>query len=519
MNVRIVGILATLVLVAPVVRANEQTPTVKESPLVHVRAQLTHYDLEPQGTLAQLRQLAEFARTLRGTPPAAEAAFLRAAAANDLLFLADYFGNDALRAGLAAEFAVAPDALALAIARELTECAQGVYREPAQLALAALQRTEPAEQVPAGASDLRRDARFIRAATLLVKDEAVGGRFAALVADPCAGTGAGTRTGADAATGAGAGAGTGTDAATGAQQLKCPAPYADFDADGRRAFVYLQQLSAAVGRLERARGVGDPFSDALSASVERDIALLRALTLRVPPSIPGDPRLRMPRNSAMWPAPHVIVFAHANELQYARVPRVRIGLAGEVERVADPAPVFPETAAIPHSPTDTLPPTKSIDDFVTAMRSLRGDEAAFRALLVADAGLTSQLPARALVSLRKAGAQSLTLAARTRDGALLGTPIRLVLPTVDTPGDTADLKMRVRLGGYSLDVGHGVTDIPRVRDESGLHFDVAALAAQAAARAPRSAAVSFMPDVAIEQVLVALFQVTPSRTPIDLLIQ
>jgi hypothetical protein len=499
MNVRYVGIWTALVLVAPDARANEQTPSVKETPLAHVRRQLTHYDLEPQGTVALLPQLAEVARTLRGTPAAAEAAFLRAAAANDLLFLADYFGNDALRAGLATEFGVAPEAVAAAIARELAARAQGVYREPAQLALAALQRTEPAEQVPAGASDLRRDARFLRAATLLVKEELVGARFAALAGDPCARSGSGAGSGA------------------GSEQGACPAPYSDFDADGRRAFAYLQQLSAAAARLERGRGVGDPLSDALAVAVDRDIALLRAFTLRLTPRIAGDVHL-MPQGAAAWPAPHVIVFVHATVLQYARAPRARIGTAGEVGRVPDSAPVFPATAAFPQNPTDTSSPTKSIDDFVTAMRTVRGDEPAFRALLVADAGISSQLATRALVSLRKAGAQSLLVAAYTQDGALLGLPIRVVLPGVDAL-DAPDLKLRVRLGGYSLDVGRGPREIARVRDGSGLRFDVAALRAQAAARAPRSAAVSFMPDVAVEQLLLAMLQVTPSRTPIDLVIQ
>ena len=94
-----------------------------------------------------------------------------------------------------------------------------------------------------------------------------------------------------------------------------------------------------------------------------------------------------------------------------------------------------------------------------------------------------------------------------------------MIPTVDPVANSPDLKLRVRLGGYSLDVGHGVTDIPRIRDESGLHFDVTALRARAAARTPRSAAGSFMPDVATEQVLLALLQIAPSKSPIDLVIQ
>jgi hypothetical protein len=488
MNARFAGFWGTLLLIAPLAHANEQTPSVKESPLSRVRTQLTHYDLEPQGTVALLPQLAELTRTLHGTPAAAEAAFLRAAAANDLLFLADFLRNDRLRAALAAALGVTADGLAPAIARELGATAQGVYREPAQAALEAMQRTDPPERAPVGSSDLRRDARFIQAAATLAKDETAGPRFAGLGTDPCA------------------------------AQASCVGPYADFDAEGRRAFAYLQQLSAAIARVERARGLGDPLFEALSTAVERDIASLHAFELRLPPRIPGDPRARMAAGTTTWPAPHVIVFAAPAELRYARVPRVRIGVNG-VERLADPAPVFPETAAIPQSATDNALMTRSIDDLVTAMRAVRGDESAFRALLIAENGVGSQLPARALVSLRKAGATQLSFAARTQDGALLGAPIRLVISGLDPATDSADLKLRVRLGGYSIDVGHGITDIPRVRDDAGLHFNVSALSVQAATRAPRSAAVSFMPDVAADQLLLAMLQVAPSRGPIDLLIQ
>jgi hypothetical protein len=486
MRARFVGIWAALMLVGAVARANEQTPTVKESPLARVRAQLTRYDLEPQGTVALLPQLAVLARTLRG-PEAAEAAFLRAAVANDLFFLADYLGNEALRTSLATAFAVAPEALPTAIARELTASAQGFYREPALFALAALQHAEPPEQLPTEPSDLRRDARFVRAAATLIKDEAAGGRFAALAPDPCSGQ-------------------------------TCAAPYADFDADGRRALVYLQQLSAAAARLERGRGLGDPLFDALAPAADRDVASLRAFALGLPPRLQGDPRVA-PQSGSAWPAPDVIVFARATGVGFARVPRVQIGMNGEVVRIADPAPVFPELAAVPLDASDTSVPTRSLDDLVTAMRSLRGEQLPFRVLLVAEPTSASLLPARALVSLRKAGATHLVLATCTKEGALLRAQVRIMIPTVDPVANSPDLKLRVRLGGYSLDVGHGVTDIPRIRDESGLHFDVTALRARAAARTPRSAAVSFMPDVATEQVLLALLQIAPSKSPIDLVIQ
>ncbi|HVZ32594.1 MAG TPA: hypothetical protein VG963_09220, partial [Polyangiaceae bacterium] len=71
-------------------RANAQTPSVKESALGLLRPKLTHYDLSPQGTLTVLHDLGQQAVALAGRPEGAEAAFLRAAVAADLAFLADY---------------------------------------------------------------------------------------------------------------------------------------------------------------------------------------------------------------------------------------------------------------------------------------------------------------------------------------------------------------------------------------------------------------------------------------------
>jgi hypothetical protein len=404
----------------------------------------------------------------------------------------------------------------------------------------------------------------------------------------------------------------------------------------------MQHVSAAAVRLEAARGLGDPLFDLLAPEIDRDIAALRALVIRMAPRVPGDRRLLPKESLPAWPAPHVIVFAKANEITYARTPQVRIGTNGDVVKVEEsgqaasaatttaageaksrdateattpsqaavsssdqsapgvapvtavdsgtahsatsvpeaatsasasasqsaparrdgpaaatpptspsssggaraevstpntattPAvvsntvdaaplpqttPVFPAMASIRYDPADSSLATRSIDALVTAMKAVRGAETSFRAWLVADAGITSHLPARALVSLRKAGARELLVAACTKDGALVASPIRLVLASVDPAGETPDLKLRVRLGGYSLDVGHGVTDIPRVRDETGWRFDLPALHAQVSARPPRTAAVSFMTDVAAEQLIQAMREVAPSKAPIDLVIQ
>src|SRR5262245_14253545 len=80
MLLRQISLWASLTLVCLAVRANAQTPSVKQSPLAGVREKLTHYDLSPQGTLALLPELARHAQAATGSE-AGEAAFLRAAAA------------------------------------------------------------------------------------------------------------------------------------------------------------------------------------------------------------------------------------------------------------------------------------------------------------------------------------------------------------------------------------------------------------------------------------------------------
>jgi hypothetical protein len=483
-----VWVWASLALLCWSARANAQTPGVKESPMAKVRVQLTHYDLTPQGTIALLPVLASHARTAKG-PEAAEASFLRAAAASDLLFLAEYTQNAALRASLASQFGVAPEALGQAIGAALSASARGVYREAAQAALSALQRTAAAGEPPSLPSDVRRDAAFLHDAVVLAIDPAPSARFAALTADPCAG------------------------------QKTCAAPYADFDADGRRVLAYVQQLSAAALRLSQARSNGDPLAEAVASTVDREFAALRGMALRLTPRLTNDLRLQLPAGAGAWPSPDLLVLISARELRYAHLPRVRPGTDGKFELLAESDVTYPKMKSLAHAVNDNSPATRPIDAFVDAMRTARGDAANPQVALVADTDVSAQLLARALVSMRKAGLPQLLLVARTKDGSLLGVPSRVVLPTDAPAGATPDLRLRVRLGGYSLDVGHGMVDIPRVRDASGFHFDLVALQSAAKKRAPRSAAVSFMSEVATEQVLMAMFYVTPERAPIDVLIQ
>ncbi len=481
--------IAGLLTLALSARANAQTPSVKESALGLLRPKLTHYDLSPQGTLTVLHELGQQASAHAGHPEGVESAFLRAAAAADLVFLADYLGDGQLADRVAEELGVAPQALRGELRRELEASAQGVYRKPAQIALAALTPPEKPEEPPAAPGNVQRDALFVRAAAALVGDESVGARFAALARDPCA-----------------------------QAEQPCPAPYASLAPEGRRALVYLRELSTAAARLESARQLGDALAEALSGVTSKYIDRVRALVLRLPPRLPDDLPVQFPAQASGWPAPDLVVFVRSGELRYARALSARAAAGGEIELIAASGSNYPEMAALRYTPSK-LSATRSIDELVEAIRALTKGSAGSRATLVVEPGTPSQLVACALVSLRKAGLSQALLIGPAQDGARLGVPLRVVLPDRDPPSATPDLKLRVRLGGYSLDAGRGTKDIPRVRDESGFHFDVAALRSAIATRAPRSAAVSFMLDVPTEQVLLALFSATPAHAPVDLLIR
>jgi hypothetical protein len=489
--------------------ASAQAPSVKDPTLAEVRLRLTRYDLSPPGTLALLAPLAAIARATLGSPEATEAGFLHAAVASDMLFIAEFTGDHALRLRLAEQLSVAPESLQAQIQRELEACRSGVYREPAELALAGLNPQPSAAGAPASDGrvarpasaipDVRRDARLVREAAEYVRtDRAFGARFAAAGVDPCTGA------------------------------AKCAAPHASLAPAGRRALSFMRELSAAATRLGRA-SFEDPLAEALRPALEQPLATLRAASLRLPPALPSDQQLRLPSGADLWPAPDLLVWVHAAEIRYAHLPRARIGADGEPVFLPEAGAIYPDSRALP-APADAQPPTRGISELVSALKSELAAAASAAgsagtplappsAALLADADVPAQQVARALVSLRSAGVGLTLLAARTSDGALLGVPLRVVLPSVDGPLAQSDLKLRVRLGGYSLDVGRGVVDIPRVRDESGLRFDLPSLRSAVATRAPRSAAVSFMTDVPTEQVLLALFYVTPSREPVDLVIQ
>ena len=84
--------------------ANLDATGVRDTTLLSIRGALTHYDVSPCATAAQLNLLGQFARDHEGEPEAQEARFLRAAVAADLAFIAQLKGNADLNMAVAQSF-------------------------------------------------------------------------------------------------------------------------------------------------------------------------------------------------------------------------------------------------------------------------------------------------------------------------------------------------------------------------------------------------------------------------------
>jgi hypothetical protein len=455
-----------------------ETAGVKAPTLVEVRAQLTTYDLTADGTTKVLARLSELAREHAGDPAGEEARFLHLAVGADLSFIADFTGDTALRARVAETFGVAPDALHEQLARGLGALAHGIYEQPAKLALRGL-ATEP----DLNAHDPRSDALFLRRMLADVPEPALPERLAELGREPCPAA------------------------------VSCKAPYAGFGPSGRRALWLGLQLLDADERLARAAQQGDPLAVALMKPLAGLRAALAEVRLPVLPRL--EPELQV--TAADRPPPeHWLQLAglwavSGQRVLYYAVPRRTLA-----ELRASSAAPAPQTVLTLH---DLPSYTRPLDEVVQSARDALAQQpdAAFGATASAD--VPSHIFGRLLVSLTKAGIATPIVIGRTSGGDWIGEPVHVTLASPDAPGPIADIRLRIRLGGYTLRVGDRISDLPRVPDAAGYHFDVPRLSAALAHSTARSAAVSFMGDLASRQLEAALLCLPKSAQRVELLVQ
>jgi hypothetical protein len=467
-------LLAMAVLSASAVKA--ETASVKASTLVEVRAQLTTYDLSADGTTKVLARLAQIAREHAGDSAGEEARFLQLAVGADLSFIADFTSDAALRSRVAETFGVAPDALHAQLAQGLGGLAHGIYEQPAKLALHGL-----ASEPDMNAHDPRSDALLLRRTLGEVAESALPERLAQLGREPCPAA------------------------------VSCQAPYAGLDPHARRALWMGLQLTEAEQRLARAAQQGDPLAGALAQPLAGLQATLASLRLPVLPQL--DPELAVIADAApeRWLQLAGIWVVDGQRVLHYAVPRRSLA-----ELRAASALPQPVTVVTLH---DLPSYTRPLEEVVSSARDALAQQPGAVFGVAASADTPSHVFGRLLVSLSKAGVAAPVVIGSTAAGDWVGVPVHVTLTSPDAPGPIADIRLRIRLGGYTLRVGNLVSDLPRVQDGAGYHFDLPRLSAALAKSTAHSAAISFMGDLAARQLQAALFCLPKSLQRVELLVQ
>jgi hypothetical protein len=284
----------------------------------------------------------------------------------------------------------------------------------------------------------------------------------------------------------------------------CEGIHAQLDPESRRAADALRAAGEAVEALRRAARAGDPFARELAGEVEAAALTLRGVALTPVPRLPAGVDLPLVAQGA--PArPDMVLIVGERSLRYGFAPRLQLADGGEVALTTPHEPTLPATKELP------LP--ASFRPYMTPMEAvtqlLDRHDAEGQKLTVA-VGATDDAQAhllgRVLLSLRQSGRDGAWLLARSEGDFARGARVALVSKRSDDLRD-APLRVRVRLGGYSLHVGGDYHDIPRIRDDQGLRFDLVTLERELSSQHVARADVSFMADVASGNLTPAVFGV------------
>lgn len=462
-------------------RADTDGPRVRDTTLLSMRRALSHYDVSPCATAAQLGLLASYAEEHKDSPEAAEALFLRGAVAADLAFIAQIKGNSDLNAAVAQNFGGDPSQLTTRIIQELQAVARGIYKEPANAAIKALR--ESSEQ-PGAAPGTRSDALLIRRAITEAKAPNARARFAELGQDPCA------------------------------EGQKCSPEIESLDLESRKSLWYLSQVSEAEKRLEKGAKLGEQLAEAV-------LPILRDARRELPEA----PIQFLPDVKAMainWPAAarvtpaspvHVLLFVSPSELSYAVPYQAR--MTAEATSIERPESVFPERKKLADLQRQSAT-VKPIPEWVSAFEQLKGQTSQWSVGVVPAAGTPAHLLARVMVSLAQAGAESTQLLARSAQGQLASVPLHVVFAGLRAPQAPVDLTLRVRMGGYVLRMGDNEVELSRTSDN---RYDVAGLGRALSRRRFQTAGLSFVADVPVEILIDAVALLPPSDNALQLLLR
>jgi|GEM_PF-5968437 len=465
--------------------ANVDTSRVRDTTLLSMRRALSHYDVSPCATAAQLTLLGQYAEEHNGEPDAEEALFLRAAVASDLAFIAQLKGNADLTAAVAQNFGGDASQLSARIGQALQQAARGIYKEPALLAVTALR--DSSEQ-PGAAPGPRSDALLVRRAIAEAKSPQPRERFAALGQDPCA-----------------------------TQTPQCSPEMASLDSESRKSHWYLSMVAEAEKRLEKAAKLGDQLAEAIMPILREARRELPQVALQFLPD-PQALALTWPGHSRVAPVAemHAVLFVSGSELSYATLQQARIG--AESTSLEHPENAFPKRvklADVPHKAATVKP----VSEWVSAFEKLRGETASWSVGIVPASGTPAHVLARVLVSLVEAGAQATQLLSRTQLGQLTTVPINVLYAGLRDAKQPADLSLRIRMSGYVVRTGDSEHELARVTEGGAARYDVAGLGRALSRRRFQTASLSFVPDVTADNLFDALAQLPPSERPVQMLLR
>jgi hypothetical protein len=465
--------------------ANVDTTRVRDTTLLSMRRALSHYDVSPCATAAQLTLLSQFAEEHNDEPEAEEARFLRAAVASDLAFIAQLKGNADLTAAVAQNFGGDASQLDARIGQALQEAARGIYKEPALLAVTALR--DSGEQ-PGAAPGTRSDALLVRRA--IAEAKLSQPRFAALGEDPCA-----------------------------PQAEQCSPELASLDSESRKSLWFLTKVLEAEKRLEKAAKLGDQLAEAVVPILREARRELPQVAIQFLPD-PQALALPWPGQSRVAPATemHALLFVSSTELSFTRLQQARIG--AETTSIEHPDNAFPKRAKladvpVPHKATSVKP----VSEWVNALVKLKGEAPSWSVGIVPASGTPAHLLARVLVSLAEAGAEVTQLLARTQLGQLTSVPVHVLFPGLRNAKTPADLSLRVRMGGYVIRAGDSETELKRITAGGTARYDISGLARALGRRRFQTASLSFVPDVTADDLFDVLAQLPPSQQPVQVLLR
>ncbi|MGE0785769.1 MAG: hypothetical protein AB7S26_08775 [Sandaracinaceae bacterium] len=480
------GSLALLFLAALVVGGSSARADLEVADeLRAARHRLTRYDLAG-GTAEVLADLTRFIEHADGAD-LREARFLRAAVATDLLLLSLGEAGDPVRADVARALG-APEAQMFGLLdRELERVSFGVYAEVAEESRWVLRTIQSGvvdpDELRTGRGE-RRDMLFVHAVVDAIGAEDDISRLAAYGTDSC---------------------GTSLD--------DCPIPM--FAASGRRAVDALREANDALTRLERIAAVGEPLVQSMAAIVAADGAVLRTCEIHPTPRFDSRYAVHGVGTRGTASHPELLVVVEPTAIHYSYVPGVRVGQTG-IELSLARTPALPSWASVPLR-----------DDHRTAVVPYEDLEARFRTLqeasphgtvgLAARADVSAFTMSRVFASLEHAGMPTPELVSRGLEDEARAVQVRVV----DEDDVHAPTALYVRLGGFSVRVPSGrIVELPRLRGEDGLRFDLRGLETLVADAdaAERPASLRYMSSVEWGTVVDAAFHMRP-RPESELLLQ